>query len=109
MKIRRSTLVLACGLAILAKVLCGCMTVPATTIKYDPQTKTLDLGSPKDVVIDRATVVESNGFFSLTLEGYSAKNNYQVIKAVIEHNEASMKTAAENGGVLIGKVLKEVK
>jgi len=89
--------------------LSGCMSVPATTIKYDPSSKQLDLGSPKDVTINKASVVESNGFFSLTLEGYSAKNNLEVIKAVVEGNAKARQSIEENGAAIIGKVIGEMK
>lgn len=86
-------------------LLVGCMGVPSTTIRYSPKTKTLDLGSPKDVTIKKATVTESNGFFSLAIEGYSAKNNINVIKAVIEGNAKTRAAVEENAAKTVGTLI----
>lgn len=85
--------------------ICGCMSVPQTGIRFNPQTKALDIQSPKDVEIESATVVESNGFFSITVTGYKAKNNIEVIKAIAESNQKRLEDSAKVGGALLGTAI----
>ena len=92
-------------LFVLARVLCGCMSVPQTGIQFNPQTKQLDITSPKDVEIQSATVTESNGFFCIEVKGYKAKNNIQVIQAVIEGNAETRKSIEQNAAKTIGTLI----
>lgn len=79
------------------------MSVPQTGIRFNPETKQLDISSPKDVEIQRASVYESNDVFIITVEGYKAKNNIDVIRAVTEANAENAARAAALVGTLIDK------
>jgi len=83
--------------------LCGCSTVPATLITFDPISHQLAIRSPKDVELTNLAVsVASNGVASITLGSYVSKNNAEVVAAVATQNALVLKAAADLGGQLIG-------
>lgn len=75
--------------------------VPKTSIRFNPETKQLDIQSPKDVEIHGLHATATNGMYRLDVDKYSAKNNIEVIRAVTEANAANAKKGAELVGTLI--------
>jgi hypothetical protein len=85
----------------------GCITVPQTQIKVDPEKKSVNIQSPKDVVIK-----DFKASFNPTATGtvvliefkdYQSKNSIDVIKAVADHNAKSVERAAGLLGELLDK------
>lgn len=96
--------------ALAGGLLAGCMTTPETIIRYDKRKEAVVISSPKDVEIEKASiVVESNRVVRIDFEGYKAKNNIEVIRAVVARNQAVLENALKNGGATIGEILGHMK
>ena len=68
-------------------LLSGCTlnnSVPKTQFSFNPTTKTLDIKSPKDVVMTNVVVKLQDNNVEMTIGSYSSANNIEVIKAAVE-------------------------
>src|SRR5512133_1454619 len=81
--------ILACAL------LCGCNTVPKTTIAFDPTGKAVAIASPKDVEMKNLNVAVSGTNFTVKVEEYKSKINAEVVRAVAQANIAQAKMALQ--------------
>ena len=91
-------LALCCAIPLLA----GCVSVvPRTEISFDPVTHTVGIKSPKDVELTGLRVEIVEGAANVAIDKYSAKNNYEVVKAVADANAAALKDLTDKGAALI--------
>jgi hypothetical protein len=91
--------------------LIGCMSVPQTTVSFDPSKNSLTIQSPKDITAEGVSVtktVGTNGEASvnITVQKYESKNNIEVLRAVIEQNNATLQRVSEGSAAALGTLLK---
>lgn len=95
------TVILSAMLAVFAWLLCGCMSVPKTSIKFNPQTKQLDIQSPKDVCLTNLSAEMAGDVVKITIGSYSSRNDAAIIKIVADQNIKAVQNAADMGKAAI--------
>lgn len=97
------------GLLIVAALFTGCIApkIPQTELKFNPNTKSLIINSPKDVTIGGATVIQNTNGFSMTVTNYSATNNAAMVIAIGQAQAEVAKNALQtiNNLAELGKAL----
>lgn len=81
------------GLMVLmaAALMAGCtLPVPKTSIAFRPESRTVDIQSPKDVEIGKVSVEWAGTNFNLTVENYKSANSLEVVKAAAEAQASQM-------------------
>lgn len=90
-----------------AVVATGCMSVPRTTISFDPKTKQVAIESPKDITLDGLKIRyapssdTTQAQFEVTVDSYTAKNNVEMLREVVKQNQET----ALGGAKLLGTLL----
>ena len=85
----------------------GCMSVPRTTIKFDPEKKSVDIVSPKDIALKGLhlsyvpATATNTASFQVDVESYEAKNNVEMLREVVKQNQET----AMGGAKLLGNLL----
>ena len=93
--------------AAIAIVSVGCMSVPRTTISFDPKTKQVAIESPKDITLEGLKIHYAPGSesasaqFDVTVDNYTAKNNVEMLREVVKQNQET----ALGGAKLLGTLL----
>ena len=83
----------------------GCMTVPQTTISYDPATHSLDIKSPKDTRIKKIAATTDGPDFLIEVDEYESANNVDVVRVIAEQNVIAQKEASDRAEELLQKVI----
>lgn len=69
-------------------------TLPATVVKFNPQTDVLNIQSPKDVTIQSVSINKGSNTFVMTVTGYSSTNNAALVGVVVNAQAAIASNAA---------------
>ncbi len=84
----------------------GCsinQTMPKTTIRFDPVTRSVDIQSPKDIEIQNFSLLyQTNGQVSLAFSNYTSHQNASVVNAVAAYNKAMQDAALKAGEKALG-------
>jgi hypothetical protein len=85
-----------CGLLVW---LSGCAlfsnpSVPATEIRFNPQTDALKIISPKNVMIQSVVISKSSTNFAMTVTGYSSTNDGAIVSTVMQAQSLIASNAA---------------